>query len=169
VLLPSTRYPFTALNRQTGRFSKPHTAARHHHHHLDSHIAAPHKTTKYSIFLGSIKRPIAPVAMSSQPQSSIPGYRPGPILRSVLSDRETSPSVSLTCNLSNSRNKKLFLASLVFIPTASYIWLKRLETKSKQETRLLEEEGRRSWIQSEKERLSAKDLSVAVGRSGGGI
>jgi len=69
----------------------------------------------------------------------------------------------------HSRNKKLFLASLVFIPTASYVWLKRLEAKSKQETRLLEEEGRQNWIQSEKQRLSAKDLSVAVGRSGGGI
>jgi len=69
----------------------------------------------------------------------------------------------------HSRNKKLFLASLVFIPTASYVWLKRLEAKSKQETRLLDEEGRQKWIQSEKQRLSAKDLSVAVGRSGGGI
>lgn len=113
--------------------------------------------------------PTAAAAMSSQPQSSIPGYRPGPILRLVTLNQQAPLSISLTDILQNSRNKKLFLASLVFIPTASYIWLKRLETKSKQETRLLEEEGRRSWIQSEKERLSAKDLSVAVGRSGGGI
>jgi hypothetical protein len=28
--------------------------------------------------------PTATAAMSSQPQSSIPGYRPGPILRSVI-------------------------------------------------------------------------------------
>jgi len=82
------------------------------------------------------------------PQSSIPGYRPGPFL---------------------TRPKKFFLASLIFIPLCSYLWLKRLESKSKEQTRLLEEEGRRNWIQAENQRFGRKDFSVAVGRSGGGV
>ncbi|KAK5224779.1 hypothetical protein LTR72_004560 [Exophiala xenobiotica] len=83
----------------------------------------------------------------SQRQSSIPGYRPPASL---------------------SRGKKFFLVSTFFVPLASYAWLKRLEANSKEQTRLLEEEGRRNWIQ-ENQRLNRKDLSVAVGRSGGGV
>lgn len=33
----------------------------------------------------------------------------------------------------------------------------------------MEEEGRRNWIQTERQRLASKDLSVTVGRSGGGV
>ncbi|KIW11852.1 hypothetical protein PV08_09125 [Exophiala spinifera] len=83
----------------------------------------------------------------SQPQSSIPGYRPAPFL---------------------TRGKKLVLLSVFLVPVVSYAWLKRLEAKSKEQTRLLEEEGRRNWIQ-ENQRFNRKDLSVAVGRSGGGV
>ncbi|KIY03926.1 uncharacterized protein Z520_00618 [Fonsecaea multimorphosa CBS 102226] len=86
--------------------------------------------------------------------SSIPGYRPGPYL---------------------TRSKKFFLAAIVFIPVVSYMWLRRLERQSRERTRLLEEEGRRNWIQAEKEKQrwlasrKERDLSVTVGRSGGGV
>ncbi|KIW33591.1 uncharacterized protein PV07_00428 [Cladophialophora immunda] len=98
--------------------------------------------------------PQQPPTPNSQPQSSIPGYRPGPYL---------------------TRSKKFFLAAIVFIPVASYLWLRRLESQSRERTRLLEEEGRRNWIQAEKEKQrylasrKDRDLSVAVGRSGGGV
>ncbi|RVX74292.1 hypothetical protein B0A52_02124 [Exophiala mesophila] len=82
------------------------------------------------------------------PQSSIPGYRPAPYL---------------------TRGNKWLLASFFFIPTISYIWLKRLEAKSRQENKIMEEEGRKNWIQTERQRLASKDLSVTVGRSGGGV
>ncbi|EXJ94307.1 hypothetical protein A1O1_02701, partial [Capronia coronata CBS 617.96] len=83
-----------------------------------------------------------------QPESSIPGYRPGPFL---------------------TRGKKFLLASAIFVPIGSYVWLRRLEAKSREHTRLLEEEGRRNWIQAERERSARRDLSVPVGRSGGGV
>ncbi|KAL2418620.1 hypothetical protein ABEF91_004634 [Exophiala dermatitidis] len=88
------------------------------------------------------------MSQPQHPQSSIPGYRPGPFL---------------------TRSKKFFLASIILVPTFSYLWLRRLETKSRERTRLLEEEGRRNWIQAERERGTQKDLSVPVTRSGGGV
>ncbi|KAI1610736.1 hypothetical protein EDD37DRAFT_650345 [Exophiala viscosa] len=81
------------------------------------------------------------------PQSSIPGYRPTPFL---------------------SRGKKFLLVSIFVVPIASYAWLKRLEARSREQTRLLEEEGRRNWIR-ENQKFTRRDLSVAVGRSGGGV
>ncbi|EXJ84606.1 hypothetical protein A1O3_05276, partial [Capronia epimyces CBS 606.96] len=77
-----------------------------------------------------------------------PGYRPSPFL---------------------SRPKKFLLASVFVVPLCSYIWLRRLEANSREQTRLLEEEGRRNWIQAERDRSGRRDLSVPVGRSGGGV
>jgi hypothetical protein len=74
-----------------------------------------------------------------------------------------------------SRSRTLLLTAIFFIPLTSYLWLRRLESKSRERTRLLEEEGRRNWIQAEKEKQryiamrKDRDLSVAVGRSGGGV
>lgn len=77
--------------------------------------------------------------------------------------------------LERSRSKTILLTAICFVPIASYLWLRRLESKSREKTRLLEEEGRRNWIQAEKEKQrylamrKDRDLSVAVGRSGGGV
>ncbi|ETN41977.1 uncharacterized protein HMPREF1541_03916 [Cyphellophora europaea CBS 101466] len=76
--------------------------------------------------------------------SSIPSHNPGPIL---------------------SRGRKLFLAGLVVTPLLSYAVLKRRQNQRELERRLLEEEGRRNWIAQE----NRGDLSVNVGRSGGGV
>jgi hypothetical protein len=90
----------------------------------------------------------------NNPPSSIPGYRPAPYLN---------------------RSRTVLLTLIAIVPIASYLWLRRLESQSRERTRLLEEEGRRNWIQAEKEKQrylamrKDRDLSVAVGRSGGGV
>jgi hypothetical protein len=77
--------------------------------------------------------------------------------------------VAILTRKSDRGPKKFFLASIVVIPLASYAWLKRLEARSKEQQRLLEEEGRRNWIRENRSRHHGKDLSVAVSRSGGGV
>jgi hypothetical protein len=99
-----------------------------------------------------------PKPTPTAPQSSIPGYRPSAPL--------TAP-------------KKFILAAIFFVPVASYLWLQRIENHSRTRARLLEEEGRKNWAsmqadeqEREKQRWLAnkgKDLSVRVGRSGGGV
>ncbi|KPI38392.1 Salicylate hydroxylase [Cyphellophora attinorum] len=73
-----------------------------------------------------------------------------------------------------SSGRKLFLVSLVVAPVISYIALKRQRLQRLEEKRMIEEEGRRNWIlaaqqQGQNGGISAKDKSVAVGRSGGGV
>lgn len=86
--------------------------------------------------------------------SSIPSHTPAPAL---------------------SRGRKLFLVGLVVTPVLSYVVLKNRQIQRLEKRRLLEEEGRRNWITAEREKLGSAsageegDLSVSVGRSGGGV
>ena len=77
-----------------------------------------------------------------------------------------------------SGGRKLFLVGLVAAPILSYAVLKRRQSAQMEEKRTVEEEGRRNWIvQSQQldagnennKRGAADSMSVAVGRSGGGV
>lgn len=53
------------------------------------------------------------------------------------------------------------------IPAVGYVYLRKRQVDDEKNRRLLEEEGRRSW--SNNSSGNTKDLSVVVGRSGGGV
>jgi hypothetical protein len=84
--------------------------------------------------------------------SSIPNYNPAPAL---------------------SRGRKLFLVGLVVVPIGSYVVLKSRQNQRMEKRRLLEEQGRRNWIEAEQAKKAGggdgEDLTVSVGRSGGGV
>jgi hypothetical protein len=73
-----------------------------------------------------------------------------------------------------SSGRKLFLVSLVIAPVLSYVALKRQRVQRLEEKRMIEEEGRRNWIlaaqqQGQNGGKVVEDMSVGVGRSGGGV
>ncbi|KAJ9654560.1 hypothetical protein H2198_006436 [Neophaeococcomyces mojaviensis] len=85
--------------------------------------------------------------MSTKPRpthSSIPGYRPGPIL---------------------SKGQKNLLLGLVVGPLLTYGVLKLRQQQRNQQERLLEEEGRQRWYKEHGENPGVED----AGKSGGSV
>jgi hypothetical protein len=99
---------------------------------------------------------------------------PGPVRPSIHFKPQQMSSIPTPAPKPLSSGRKLFLVSLVVAPVISYIALKRQRLQRLEEKRMIEEEGRRNWIlaaqqQGQNGEISAKDKSVAVGRSGGGV
>ena len=68
-----------------------------------------------------------------------------------------------------SPGRRLFILSLAFLPVVGYTVLRVRANRISEQNRLDEEEGRNRFLETQNEKDALKDLSVVVGRSGGGV